>query len=162
MKQLWLFVGLFMLVTLGIQCHTAERDDMPSNDTTRSVDLEVYRWKNRLVLICAPSRDSSPYRRQKDLLAGQQDEMQDRDIVVIELLMTGESTIGPDPLTMDQQLRLRGDYAVSGEGFHFVLVGKDGGVKLRATQPVAPEDLFERIDRMPMRQQEIRKRRNLP
>lgn len=162
MRQLWLFIGLFTVVTLGVQCRTAERDDMPSNDTTSSGDLEIYRWKNRLVLICAPSRNSTPYRRQKDLLAGKQEEMQDRDIVVIELLMTGESKIGPSPLTMDQQVHMRADYAVPSDGFQFILVGKDGGVKLRAGQPVKPEDLFELVDSMPMRQEEIRRRANYP
>jgi hypothetical protein len=135
---------------------------MLSNDTTNSGDLEIYRWKNRLVLICAPSRDSAPYRRQQRLMAGQQEAMEDRDIVVIELLMTGQSRIGPSPLTMSQQLRIREDYAVPGDGFQFILVGKDGGVKLKAGQPVKPEDFFELIDSMPMRREEIRRRPNHP
>jgi hypothetical protein len=43
----------------------------------------------------------------------------------------------------------RGDFAV-------VLVGKDGGEKLRSTEPLRSRDLLDRIDAMPMRRREMR------
>jgi hypothetical protein len=36
-----------------------------------------------------------------------------------------------------------------------ILVGKDGGVKMRAPLDTAVEAIFERIDRMPMRRREM-------
>ncbi len=42
-------------------------------------------------------------------------------------------------------------------GFAVLLLGKDGGVKRRETQPVVPASLFSTIDAMPMRQQETRR-----
>ncbi|GAA0786514.1 hypothetical protein GCM10009077_40960 [Roseibium denhamense] len=42
--------------------------------------------------------------------------------------------------------------------FETVLLGKDTGIKLRSAEPVPPNDLFGTIDRMPMRQQEMRAR----
>ena len=42
--------------------------------------------------------------------------------------------------------------------FAAVLVGKDGTVKHRSHEPVAPEKLYELIDAMPMRQREMRER----
>ena len=46
--------------------------------------------------------------------------------------------------------------ALSIRGFEILLVGKDGGVKLRSPAPVSTRDLFALIDAMPMRQREMR------
>jgi hypothetical protein len=42
--------------------------------------------------------------------------------------------------------------------FAAVLVGRDGGEKLRSAEPVPAEKLFDLIDAMPMRQREMRAR----
>jgi hypothetical protein len=36
-----------------------------------------------------------------------------------------------------------------------LLIGKDGGVKLRSSEPVSVKDIFGLIDSMPMRRQEM-------
>ena len=41
--------------------------------------------------------------------------------------------------------------------FEAVLVGKDGGEKLRTNTPITPERLFETVDAMPLRLQERRR-----
>jgi hypothetical protein len=40
--------------------------------------------------------------------------------------------------------------------FEIILIGKDGGVKLRSKTPISLEELFSLIDAMPMRRQEMR------
>ena len=42
-----------------------------------------------------------------------------------------------------------------------MLVGKDGGEKFRSTEPVRPQDLFDRIDAMPLRRREARERERI-
>ncbi|OGX91137.1 hypothetical protein BEN49_20965 [Hymenobacter coccineus] len=42
--------------------------------------------------------------------------------------------------------------------FGVVLVGKDGGTKRTSATPLAPDDLFGTVDKMPMRRQEMRRR----
>lgn len=42
--------------------------------------------------------------------------------------------------------------------FTVMLIGKDGGIKLSQTSPVTNTELFELIDAMPMRRQEMRER----
>jgi hypothetical protein len=42
--------------------------------------------------------------------------------------------------------------------FSVVLIGKDGGEKLRRATPIAPAELFSLVDSMPMRQAEMRER----
>ena len=39
-----------------------------------------------------------------------------------------------------------------------MLIGKDGGVKLRQEEPISVADLFALIDSMPMRKQEMGQR----
>ena len=41
--------------------------------------------------------------------------------------------------------------------FEVLLVGKDGGVKLRSSKPVAVSEIITLIDTMPMRQNEMRR-----
>ncbi len=40
--------------------------------------------------------------------------------------------------------------AAAGQRFEVVLIGRDGGEKLRSAAPVPPAELFARIDTMPM------------
>ena len=40
--------------------------------------------------------------------------------------------------------------------FEIILIGKDGGIKFRDNSPVQSSDLYKIIDRMPMRQAEMR------
>ncbi|MEM7519319.1 MAG: DUF4174 domain-containing protein [Planctomycetota bacterium] len=39
-----------------------------------------------------------------------------------------------------------------------MLVGKDGGIKRRWSEPLEPQEVFELIDVMPMRRSEVRRR----
>ena len=45
-----------------------------------------------------------------------------------------------------------------GAGSQVLLIGKDGGVKLRSTEPVSTDELFALIDSMPMRRREMEER----
>jgi hypothetical protein len=47
-------------------------------------------------------------------------------------------------------------WGASGQGFTYLLIGKDGGVKARAREAVPLDEVFRQIDSMPMRQQEMR------
>jgi hypothetical protein len=68
---------------------------------------------------------------------------------------------GPGPATSvatpTEQDALRKRFHVASGTFAVILVGKDGGEKLRATEPIPWEALKSTIDSMPMRQQEMRK-----
>ncbi|MGI4750815.1 MAG: DUF4174 domain-containing protein [Janthinobacterium lividum] len=47
-------------------------------------------------------------------------------------------------------------YKASTQNFTFILIGKDGGEKLRSTQPISKEKLYRTIDDMPMRKSEMK------
>lgn len=51
---------------------------------------------------------------------------------------------------------LRSRYNIPEDEFRYILIGKDGGVKLNNNDFVPNEDLFSVIDAMPMRQREMK------
>lgn len=114
-------------------------------------------WRNRLVLIFAPSSKEGSYLEQKSKFEGKAGELEDRDIIIIELLKSGISMTAEIPLNNEQQSFLRKKFEVI-DDFVFILMGKDGTVKLRAKEPVSSDDLFSLIDSMPMRKEEMRRK----
>lgn len=132
---------------------------MSENSKLNQIDLDIYRWKNRPVLIFASSSEDSSYLKQRSEFEGKADELEDRNIVVIELLKAGKSKMAEVPLTDEQQSLLRKQFEVFND-FVFILIGKDGTVKLRTEQPVQSDDLFGLIDSMPMRKEEMSRKAN--
>jgi len=75
-------------------------------------------------------------------------------MVVIEVVENRVKTVIGDECRATAP-ELRASFQVPAEEFCVVLVGKDGGVKLREVAPVEATRLFALIDSMPMRQYEI-------
>ena len=105
-------------------------------------DLSQFRWKKRPVLVFADSADDPAFIEQMDLLRARTDELEIRDVVVLT---------DTDPAARSA-LRLK----MRPRGFMLVLVGKDGGTKLRKPFPWDVREISRSIDKMPMRQREIR------
>ncbi len=51
-------------------------------------------------------------------------------------------------------------YKASTQNFTFILLGKDGGEKIRSYKPVNLEKLYRTIDAMPMRQAEMKQHKH--
>jgi hypothetical protein len=54
---------------------------------------------------------------------------------------------------------LRKKFGVTADEFEVILIGKDGTVKLRSKAAVSTSALFQLIDAMPMRQEEMREKK---
>ena len=107
--------------------------------------LDDLRWKNRVLIIYAPAGSDEKLARQRDLLWKQTSELRERDVTEITLRDKAER---PE---ITRRFGLK--------EFTVLLLGKDGGEKLRSAEPVQPEALFRLIDSMPMRQEEARRQR---
>lgn len=105
-------------------------------------DLSQFQWKKRPVLVFADSDQDPAYIEQLELLRSRVDALQERDVVVLT---------DTDPAARSA-LRLK----MRPRGFMLVLVGKDGGVKLRKPFPWDVREITRSIDKMPVRQREIR------
>ena len=123
-------------------------------------DLEAYKWKNRIILVFAPSSASDAYKRQMQEFKGQEDGILDRDLIILELLEKEESRWGDASLSEEVTSRMRPQFDVGEGEFLFILIGKDGSVKLRSNHPVPTSKLFGLIDAMPMRQEEMHRKQD--
>lgn len=113
--------------------------------------LDSYQWKNRLLLVFAPSENNAEYQQQMQLFQGQKANFAERNLLIIELLTEGSSSVDAQEAT-----KIRERFKVNPKEFRIVLVGKDGTAKRREQSPVSPQSIFETIDAMPMRRQEMR------
>ncbi|MFS0517401.1 DUF4174 domain-containing protein [Nostoc sp. UIC 10607] len=123
-----------------------------------SFNLSSKKWKNRVLLVFAPSVDNHTYQQQMQLLQEHNSGFADRDLVLVQVLATDESYANKQPIDASSAAKLREYFGVDKENFRVVLVGKDSGVKRSDTTPVKATAIFEEIDAMPMRQQEIQER----
>ncbi|MBM0748455.1 DUF4174 domain-containing protein [Pantoea eucrina] len=116
----------------------ADNADLFRTLSPASTSLDSYRWKQRPVVIFAPSAQDADYVRQLTLLQQHQQALRERDMVVLSDIRPADNGV----------LRK----ALNPAGFEIVLVGKDGGMKLRQTTPVSADALLSLVDSMPMRQ----------
>lgn len=125
---------------------TAQASDGAAPDTlfapANMDDLSEFRWKKRPVVVFADSVDDPAFIEQMDLLRTREGALIERDIIVLT---------DTDPATRSP-LRLK----MRPRGFMLVLVGKDGDIKLRKPFPWSVREISRSIDKMPMRQREIR------
>lgn len=109
------------------------------------IDLADLRWIARPVIIFADTPADPAFTRQIELLEARSDELSERDVILIA------DTSLDDRSALRIKLRPR--------GFQLTLIGKDGGVKLRKPFPWDVRELTRQIDKMPLRQQELREQR---
>lgn len=112
-----------------------------------------------MLLVFAPSVDNHSYQQQMQLLQEQKSGFTDRDLVIVQVLATNKSYANGQLIDESSAANLRNRFGVNKENFRVILVGKDGGVKRQNTTPVQATAIFEQIDAMPMRQQEMQRGR---
>ncbi|WP_089129706.1 DUF4174 domain-containing protein [Tolypothrix sp. NIES-4075] len=119
-------------------------------------DLKSYQWKNRLLLVFAPDENNPAYQKQMQLFQGQQADFSERDLLLVEILTEGTSRASGEAIDEADVVKVRSRFQ-SPEDFRVILVGKDGTQKRSDSKPVEAKVIFNEIDAMPMRQQEMQK-----
>ncbi len=117
--------------------------------------LDQYKWNSRMLLVFAPSDQDPRYAATRLEAQAAACQIQDRDLVIAWLPLSGPSHLGKRPLAADAQQRLRERYRIGTDDFVVVLIGKDGGEKDRSEDIPDLKGLFSLIDSMPMRQSEM-------
>ena len=120
------------------------------------MDLSFYKWKNRLLLVFASSTAEESYEEQLRLLEGPESEFEERDLLPGFFHEVGK--LAGVSVPQEDVAKVRERFSIDPDGFVVLLVGKDGGEKFRAEEPVPAEEIFRRIDAMPMRRREMRER----
>lgn len=111
--------------------------------------LSALTWKNRVVIVFGSALDKKLI-QQIETLERQKDQLADRDMVVIRVSGDDAKAVYGNAYGVEAA-SLRSEVGVTSDAFQVVLVGKDGGVKLRSEKVVSDVEMFEIIDRMPMR-----------
>ena len=129
----------------------------PSADRPEiSFDLSDYQWQHRILLIFAPSERSPAYQQQ--MKQWDIKDMQERQLKLVEVLGTELGQVDGQRISAPSVKQLRHQFGVAAEDFAIILVGKDGTEKQRSQTPVDPATIFQAIDAMPLRHQEMRNR----
>jgi hypothetical protein len=116
-----------------------------------------HQWQDRVILIHTADVDEDRWKNQLAILAADPAGLAERKLVVYQI-RKGYSRKGT---------KLQGDWTkmespayppgITTQGFEIVLIGLDGGVKLRQSELLSLAELYALIDGMPMRRAEIRR-----
>ena len=110
-----------------------------------TADLNEFLWIKRPLVVFADSPADPRYTLQMEYLTERLEYLDQLDVVILT---------DTDP-SADSALRKK----LRPRGFMLVLMGKDGTIYLRKPLPWDVREISRVIDKMPMRQQEIRDRR---
>jgi hypothetical protein len=155
-RVMFVSTGVEMKRTLSIVIATLFATSAFAQDTNETLrdsvfvmqsesDLNQFVWKKRPVVVFADTDADPRYIEQIDLLMASLPDLAERDVVVLT---------DTDPSARsDLRLKLRP------RGFMLVIIGKDGGVKLRKPLPWDVREISRTIDKMPMRKREKRAER---
>ncbi|MBC6606562.1 DUF4174 domain-containing protein [Hymenobacter sp. BT188] len=139
---------LLVLLFSGLALATLAQT--PSSKLSLAERIKAQRWQKRLVILYAPTAESVELKQQKASMAAAHEQVKARDMLIIEAIETS--------LSPSEKQYVRQTLGIKPGGFAVVLIGKDGGVKRKETEPINSKVLFETIDTMPMRRQEMREK----
>jgi len=126
--------------------------------SSSAIALEPYTWKKRPLVVFAAGEADPGYSAQRTIVNGSRSGFAERDMVIVYVVGgTVRTEFGQSPGAGAVALRKR--FGVPPGVFRALLVGKDGGVKLSSASAVSASTLFRVIDAMPMRRDEIGRRR---
>jgi hypothetical protein len=141
------FIVLLLAMSIPTGLAAAQNAGCPEQPTTLAAMRDCY----RPLLIFASSSSDGQLAKQLQILSADAPALRERDVRVVVLT--------PDKAAQfneSEQAKLRTQFKLSPDHFTVLLVGKDGGDKMRRDHPVSIRDLSRKIDSMPMRQQEMK------
>jgi uridylate kinase len=118
------------------------------NAQAKSAALSTFLWTNRVLVVIAPGPQDANLLAQRRIYHEAAAAMAERDVVLVE-------AVGDD----GHARAMRAQLSAGRSGFTVLLVGKDGNTAFAADKPLAADAIFKRIDAMPMRQDEMRRKR---
>jgi len=145
MRQLLSLVFMtFSLLAGAGTAATAEQEGTPPDIVMsgEDVDLSQFKWKKRPLIVFADSPFDPQYVQQMEYITDRLDALAVRDVVVLT------DTAADTGSALRDRLHPR--------GFMLVLIGKDGNIYLRKPLPWSVREISRSIDKLPMRQKEMR------
>ena len=122
-------------------------------------DLQKHQWKDRIIVVKATDIASEKLQAQLKQFEDSSEEMIERKLVVYLVTEADFTFINYKNKAFNREGKVSGKLAKilnSKEDFEVLLIGLDGGIKLRQTDILTKEKLFSLVDAMPMRSNELR------
>ncbi len=113
--------------------------------------LDSLKWQKRILILMEPEGETDVLNTQLSAFESLKSELQERDLII--LCYNGQQVLGQD--LAPSPYSLSGVVDLSFQGL--ILIGKDGGIKLKEPFPIEPERIFSLIDGMPMRRAELKR-----
>jgi len=119
--------------------------------------LSEYKWKNRLLVVFTSSDKSNEFQNQVQELNKEIQGVNNRRLKLIHALPEKHQIILPNVSKWEDSKLYSQMREEKTSDFEIILIGLDGGVKLRQKEILKTKKLFDLIDSMPMRQAKLRK-----
>lgn len=148
-----------LLITLSLSLMAQAQPNPDRNASScpgMDVSLDQFRWENRILIIFAEDSNSDSYRTQIEKFSSFKEGVLDRDLIIFSIFKNECSTLDDQNISDSSAEKIRSELSPQSSSFSIYLVGKDGGVKLKKDEVLGIDELFRVIDRMPMRQREMR------
>ncbi len=125
-----------------------------------SQDIDRHQWENRIVVILASDKDNPLIERQLTIFKSDIPGWKERKLVGYISTFSFYKRFDANEWQKANQKIIDNGRELKKEdaAFEVILIGLDGGIKLRSSSLVTNAKLYELIDRMPMRRSELRKK----
>lgn len=119
-------------------------------------ELKKQKWNKRVILVISNDESSSTVDTQLALL-NEPNELQERKLIIYRVLPKKYKILDNRESQWTISSELYDKYSSKKTNFKIILIGLDGGVKLKSEEIIEPKILFSMIDQMPMRREELDK-----
>lgn len=118
-------------------------------------DLTQHQWENRLIILLCSDPGDVDVKKQLNEFRHFAAGLQERKVLVYQVTPERFKQGWDNPDKWKKSDHLFSKYKSDGSDFGLLLIGLDGGIKLREKEPISCEKIFRLIDSMPMRKREI-------
>ncbi|MDT8327174.1 MAG: DUF4174 domain-containing protein [Roseovarius sp.] len=146
MKPLFSLVFLVFIATTTVAQDSIQEPVAPLILDGTTANLNEFLWIKRPLIVFADTPADPRYVEQMGYITERLDMLDERDVVVLT---------DTDPAARSELRK-----ALRPRGFSLVLVGKDGAIYLRKPAPWRVREITRSIDKLPVRQQELRDHSN--
>ncbi len=123
-------------------------------------NLDKHRWQNRILIFKTTDAKNAKYQRQlkefKNSFAG----LRERKIILYQIIGSRYQLIDYEQRNQHniwQDVKMVNNRIIDKlTDFEVILIGLDGGIKLKQTELLSEQGLYKIIDRMPVRLEELR------
>jgi len=122
--------------------------------TAVASDLGDYLWQRRPLLLFAPTASDPRLVETLRRIEADQCGFDERDMVLGVVVVEDASTLDGQPVNVGDSRGLAEQFGVGRADFAVVLIGKDGGEKLRVDDVPDLQTIYGVVDGMPMRSRE--------